>query len=103
MARTLALLRMVVAGIALAWMAAPSSALVSCGEPPACASADPACNHDRSKLTCTAACQPACSVAVLGTSASLSSNATCSPIHCSAALKFRLSTSSGLDPPPPRS
>jgi hypothetical protein len=82
-------------------MAAPASAIATCTDEPACASADPACNHSRSAM-CTVTCQPACSIALLGTQASLFLGAAHSPPHYPVELEFLMSINSGLDPPPPR-
>lgn len=101
MVRHFKLIRIFVVGLALIWMAAPASAIAFCGDQSACASADPACSHSQGAM-CTVTCQPACSIALLGTPASSFVGAAHSPTHYPVGLKLLMSINSGLDPPPPR-
>jgi hypothetical protein len=103
MPRRFTLLRMILAVLALIWLATPASAVAVCGGQSACESTDPDCNHDRSPMSCPVACKPACSIAIFGAPADLSINPSDMPSYYSPGLKFLVSTSSGLDPPPPRS
>lgn len=101
MVRHFKLIRIFVVGIALIWMAAPASAISFCTDQSACASADPTCSHSQSAM-CAVTCQPACSIALSGAPATLFLGAAHSPSHYPVELKFHMSISSGLDPPPPR-
>ena len=101
MVRHIEFLRIFVVGLALIWMAAPASAIAFCEGQSSCASADPACSHSQSNM-CTVTCQPACSIALSGTLASLFPGAAHSPPHFPVGMKFLMSNNCGLDPPPPR-
>ena len=101
MVRHFEFIRILVVGLALIWMAAPASAIAYCDDQSACASVDSACSHSQTAM-CTVSCHPACSTALLGAPASQFLGAAHSPPHYPVGLKFLMTVSSGLDPPPPR-